>query len=180
MKVIAIDPGTRYVGWAIFEPEPPSGTLLNCGLIKPEGKDIGSRLRSIHTWLLFMTAEHSRLNEDPEICYEEPATAQDYARGHARGAKSRAHFERSIGVVQGFGGVAVEPLRIRGRIASKRTRQNTCQFYFPDAIKMMDRDKIAKSQREHVWDAICVGAQYVRKILTQRRMTDMVESKDQK
>ena len=48
MKVIAIDPGTRRTGYAVFEVDRRAPKMSECGLVFVRGKDLPERLLHIH------------------------------------------------------------------------------------------------------------------------------------
>jgi crossover junction endodeoxyribonuclease RuvC len=48
MKVIAIDPGTRRTGYAVFETDRRDERMYECGIIFVRGKDLPERLLHIH------------------------------------------------------------------------------------------------------------------------------------
>jgi crossover junction endodeoxyribonuclease RuvC len=48
VKIIAIDPGTRRTGYAVFDVRRGVPTMLECGLIFVRGRDLPERLLHIH------------------------------------------------------------------------------------------------------------------------------------
>lgn len=48
MKILAIDPGTKRTGYAIFEIRGRFPRMLECGLVMIRGKDLPERLLHIH------------------------------------------------------------------------------------------------------------------------------------
>jgi len=48
MKVIAIDPGTRRTGYAVFETDKSDERMSECGIIFVRGRDLPERLLHIH------------------------------------------------------------------------------------------------------------------------------------
>jgi crossover junction endodeoxyribonuclease RuvC len=48
MKIIAIDPGTRRTGYAVFDLKGRNHKLLECGVVFVRGKDLPERLLHIH------------------------------------------------------------------------------------------------------------------------------------
>ena len=48
MRIIAIDPGTRLTGYAIFEINNRSSTMTECGKVFVRGKDLPEKLLAIH------------------------------------------------------------------------------------------------------------------------------------
>ena len=48
MKILAIDPGTRRTGYAIFEADRRAPELVECGQVFVRGKDLPERLLHIH------------------------------------------------------------------------------------------------------------------------------------
>lgn len=48
MKILAIDPGTRRTGYAVFEADPRAPELIECGQVFVRGKDLPERLLHIH------------------------------------------------------------------------------------------------------------------------------------
>ena len=48
MKIIALDPGTRRTGYAVFEPKGQMPQLVEGGVIFVKGEDLPERLLSIH------------------------------------------------------------------------------------------------------------------------------------
>jgi len=48
VKVLAIDPGTRRTGYAIFDVDRPSYTFVTCGTVFVRGKDLSEKLLHVH------------------------------------------------------------------------------------------------------------------------------------
>lgn len=48
MKIVAIDPGTRRTGYAVFETKGRSPRMSECGIVFVRGKDLPDRLLQIH------------------------------------------------------------------------------------------------------------------------------------
>jgi len=48
VKVLAIDPGTRRTGYAVFESKGRTSSMSECGVVFVRGKDLPERLLHIH------------------------------------------------------------------------------------------------------------------------------------
>jgi crossover junction endodeoxyribonuclease RuvC len=48
VRVLAIDPGTRRAGYAVFEVKLPSYTFVECGIVLVRGRDLPEKLLHVH------------------------------------------------------------------------------------------------------------------------------------
>jgi crossover junction endodeoxyribonuclease RuvC len=58
MKILAIDPGTRRTGFAVFELHGRQSTMTECGLVFVRGKDLAEKLLSIHRGIERLIRRH--------------------------------------------------------------------------------------------------------------------------
>ena len=58
MKILAIDPGTKRTGYAVFEIQKTAAPMKECGLVFVRGKDLPKKLLHIHRGIERLIRRH--------------------------------------------------------------------------------------------------------------------------
>ncbi|UWQ17564.1 crossover junction endodeoxyribonuclease RuvC [Jannaschia sp. M317] len=59
MRVLGIDPGLRNCGWGIIDVDGPRLRHIANGTVRPEGRDMGTRLLNLHKGLSAVVIRHA-------------------------------------------------------------------------------------------------------------------------
>jgi len=148
VRVIGIDPGLLVTGYGIIE----NGRVLKTGLIKPEGEEIGKRLRKLFSEISEILKEHE-LNFAvlEEIVYHKnPKTF--FLLGAARGVTLLALEENNVPVFE------IAPTKVKLAITGNgKARKNQVAYMVK---KLLDIDE---DLSHHITDALACALAFLRR-----------------
>lgn len=103
MKVLGIDPGTRATGYGCIEGGArgrrvpgPSYRLIECGVVRPRGTDLATRLRDIHAAALELIERLEPTCVAIENAFHAKNARTAMVLGHARGVLMLAAALRDL------------------------------------------------------------------------------------
>lgn len=148
MKIVAIDPGKKHLGLAIFG----CGELLSCSLVP------------VHNTLALITIIRSR-PADIYVIENQQIYSRLQSKGDPNDILELAHISGMLrGVILLTALVEqrnIQILRPRPRewkgTITKQVHHNRLEQKYPQAVSMMVEQKIPVSKRHNVWDAIGLG-----------------------
>jgi len=150
-RIVGIDPGVHLCGWAFAL----NLRILDTGVEsdKPTGADVASVNSLVYAFNMIgrMTKPELVIVEHPVIYPLSKADPNDLVRlASVAGVVGAACAVASLGCRLEF----VEPRRWKGSVP-KDIHNDRARHRSPEAVELVER--LPKSQRNHVWDAIALA-----------------------
>ena len=146
MKILAIDPGKRMCGWAYFV----DGKLKDCGIARTNRDDLVD----------------GALDMSDQITVFPDVVAIEKMRVYKGSKQINPETFINISIVSGALAASIMAKENRyhfpyanqwGSTLQKEDKNDIIKGLVPDAEEIMNKNKVANSHRNHVWDAVGIG-----------------------